>query len=695
MRNEVVAIYARQSLDKKDSVSIEAQVDACVRTCNAYGWKYYIYDRDKGYSGKNLERPCFKKMMSELEQNNITMIMAYKLDRISRSIADFSKLVEELKKRKVEFCSVTENIDTSSPMGRAMINIIMTFAQLEREQTSQRVSDNTKYRMLNGQFIGGKTILGYDRDKAVVDGKKRAILVVNETEAHTIKKMFSWYLEPDGSMSKIAKRLNEQNITTKSGYKWDASRVRETLSNPTYCKNSLLVRKYYEQTDIKIHNPPDDYDNKHGMLIYNRLKSQVETPMNEQVLIVGDHEGIIEAQDWLDVRDKIKSRKSLAPRFGQSQITILAGLVRCEKCGAIMHVSNKKDRVDNRYFVCANRHFKACDNDIIRVTPIENKVEEELLKYCSDNSELLKIFANTEQLNKGLEQQREDLELQLKEYKKQMNGLFDELLAHTGQRAVIDERIDLLQLDINKAESELKNVNAKIYSTLHASENMQFIIEYIKKFKILYEEANFEERKNMVRYLIKNIYISKEHIKINFFMVAPNSIKKHNPTEVSLFGADHFNGQYEIATINVDLEPVSEPLFDLTLCGDVIKFARLHKGLTRYDLCSKIGCTYSALSQWEVNHRLPQSFLISRLESVLDISLQPTRNFGQLIKGSRISHGFSVKELARSLDIAESALHSWEREATFPNPIQLRKINEALGLDLQRIVPELRFSADS
>ena len=131
-------IYARQSIDKKDSLSIEAQIEQCRKFA---GDDAKVY-KDKGYSGKNIKRPDFTELIKAVESGAVKKIFVYRLDRFSRSVADFSRMWELLERHGVEFHSATENFDTSTPLGRAMLNIVLVFAQLERETTAERVKDN-------------------------------------------------------------------------------------------------------------------------------------------------------------------------------------------------------------------------------------------------------------------------------------------------------------------------------------------------------------------------------------------------------------------------------------------------------------------------------------------------------------------------------------------------------------------------
>ena len=131
MNNRIDAIYARQSVDKKDSISIENQIEFCKYELKGGNCKEY---KDKGYSGKNTERPQFQQLMRDIESGLVRKVVVYKLDRISRSILDFAKMMDFFQKYEVEFVSSTEKFDTSTPMGRAMLNICIVFAQLEPKQ---------------------------------------------------------------------------------------------------------------------------------------------------------------------------------------------------------------------------------------------------------------------------------------------------------------------------------------------------------------------------------------------------------------------------------------------------------------------------------------------------------------------------------------------------------------------------------
>ena len=211
------AIYARQSVDKADSLSIQGQIDLCRREVSS---EYQVYE-DKGYSGKNTDRPAFQRLMDDVEQGLIRKIVVYRLDRFSRSIADFGRLWEILKRHKVEFISINETFDTSTPMGRAMLNIIMVFAQLERETTAERVRDNYFQRAKLGSWPGGPAPYGFSIQKLpAADGRQVPALCPNE-HAAVVERIFSAYAQPEATLGSVARALNADEIPGPKRPTWD------------------------------------------------------------------------------------------------------------------------------------------------------------------------------------------------------------------------------------------------------------------------------------------------------------------------------------------------------------------------------------------------------------------------------------------------------------------------------------------
>lgn len=161
------AIYARQSVDRADSISIESQIEFCKYELKGGSFKEY---KDKGYSGKNTVRPQLQQLLTDIRRGEVEKVIVYKLDRISRSILDFSNMMNLFQQYQVEFVSSTEKFDTSTPMGRAMLNICIVFAQLERETIQKRVSDAYYSRSQKGFRMGGKPPYGYRLEEILMEG---------------------------------------------------------------------------------------------------------------------------------------------------------------------------------------------------------------------------------------------------------------------------------------------------------------------------------------------------------------------------------------------------------------------------------------------------------------------------------------------------------------------------------------------
>jgi site-specific DNA recombinase len=207
------AIYTRKSTEhglELEFNSLHAQRDACeayIKSQASQGWRALPqkYD-DPAYSGGNLDRPALKKLLTDIDAGKVDVIVVYKIDRLTRSLADFAKLVEAFDARSISFVAVTQQFNTTNSMGRLTLNILLSFAQFERELSSERVRDKVAASRRKGKWTGGTVPLGYDaKDKK---------LVINKVEAETVRTIFKGYLEQK-SLSKLIAELDREGIVTK------------------------------------------------------------------------------------------------------------------------------------------------------------------------------------------------------------------------------------------------------------------------------------------------------------------------------------------------------------------------------------------------------------------------------------------------------------------------------------------------
>ena len=252
MDNRIDAIYGRQSIDKKDSISIESQFEFCRYELKGGEGKEY---KDKGYSGKNIERPDFQRLLQDIRLGLIKRVIVYKLDRISRSIVDFAKLMELFKQYDVEFVSCTEKFDTSTPMGRAMLNICIVFAQLERESIQMRVQDAFYSRCAKGYYMRGRTPYGFDTEPIVMDGIKTKKLVEN-AEMDFAELMFQMYAEPGNSYGDITRYFVKHSIKVYDKALQRAF-ISKLLRNPVYVQADMDIYEYFKAQGVKIESPPE------------------------------------------------------------------------------------------------------------------------------------------------------------------------------------------------------------------------------------------------------------------------------------------------------------------------------------------------------------------------------------------------------------------------------------------------------
>jgi DNA invertase Pin-like site-specific DNA recombinase len=257
------AIYTRKSTDEgldKEYNTLDAQRDACdayIASQRHEGW-LPLADRydDGGFSGGTLERPALRRLLADIEAGRVDVVVVYKIDRLSRALMDFAKLVEVFDRHGVTFVSVTQSFNTTTSMGRLTLNILLSFAQFEREVIGERIRDKFAASRARGMWMGGKVPLGYD----VRDRK----LVVNDGEAATVRMIFERFVEI-GSATKLAATLRQEGVTTKTGAAIDKGYLYRLLNNRTYlgeAPHKGIIHQGEHQPIV----PKDLWDRVHALL---------------------------------------------------------------------------------------------------------------------------------------------------------------------------------------------------------------------------------------------------------------------------------------------------------------------------------------------------------------------------------------------------------------------------------------------
>lgn len=366
-----IGIYARKSKFTGKGESVDNQIKAC----EEYVRIHLIQDeeekniqieayKDEGISGKDIKsRQEMLRLISDVEQGKIQILICYRLDRVSRSVKDFSELVTKLEDYGVSFISVNESFDTRTPMGRAMMYIASVFAQLERETITERIVDNMYALAKTGRWLGGMTPLGFDSVKVQdIDeiGRKRSryCLEAKEAETKIVKLLYYKYLEL-GSLTKLETYLINKNYHTRSGKLYGRYTIKAILANPVYCEADTAVYNYLIENGFGVYAEQSMFDGSRGLIAYNKFncKSNKQRVNNAEdwIIAVGEHKGIIDSKTWIKVQKRISSNSGKSYRYPKTIGALLSGIVRCGSCGSFMRPKGGRKTIDGEkryYYQC-------------------------------------------------------------------------------------------------------------------------------------------------------------------------------------------------------------------------------------------------------------------------------------------------------------------------------------------------------
>ena len=326
------AIYTRKSTDEglqQEFNSLDAQresAEAYITSQKQEGWQVVAepFD-DGGYSGGNKDRPALKRLLAAVEARTVDCVVVYKVDRLSRSLMDFARIIETFDRNGVSFVSVTQQFNTTNSLGRLTLNILLSFAQFEREIISERTRDKMSAARRKGKWIGGHPVLGYDIDP------KGGRLIVNEAEATQVRTLFSLYLEL-GSLLPVLQESQRRGIVAKAWTTADG----KPRGGHQLGKSAL-----------------------HGILTNAIYTGVVD---HKGRLYPGEHERIIDQATWDEVqrglrRNKVDGSARMRNKYG----ALLRGLLFCMSCGTpMMHTYTARDTKRYRYYVCCNAQQKGC-----------------------------------------------------------------------------------------------------------------------------------------------------------------------------------------------------------------------------------------------------------------------------------------------------------------------------------------------
>lgn len=546
-----VAIYSRKSKYTGIGDSIENQIQMCKDFINnKYRSKEIVFDEfeDEGFTGGNLNRPKFKEMMSSIKDYDI--LVCYRLDRISRNVADFSTTLETLQANNCNFISIKEQFDTSSPMGRAMIYIASVFAQLERETIAERVRDNMLEMAKNGYWLGGPPPAGYNRVvKKCLDEqgneKEIAYLEQNNEEIKLIEKVYDVYLET-GSISSTEKYLMQHDIKTYTGTYFAKSTINKILKNPIYVKSSNKVIEFLKNEGWNVYG---EADGVHGVLSYNKTstsnvngkKLNIVKDKKEWIATVSNRcEGFLEDNKWLSVQERINKNKELSPRAGKTNNALLTGKLRCSQCGSSMGIIyghiNKETGLKKVYYKCSLKKRSGntlCSSKNIDASKLEKYILDNLQNMSKNKQtilEELKKLNSSKSKNDKSEKEITRLKKQIDNKKNIVSGLMDKLaLLDVEFTDIILEKIKHTNEEIKALENELNTLELKVNSNNKESYDLEFVEKLLDKCENI-NNLETEDKKRLIDFLIDEINYDVENNKITIYPIGSKKGKKKEST---------------------------------------------------------------------------------------------------------------------------------------------------------------------
>lgn len=535
------AVYTRKSKFTGKGESIENQIDMCKKALiGKFGKEIennIVVYQDEGFTGYNTNRPEFQQMMDDIRNKKIDCVIVYRLDRISRNVSDFCNLKDEFVKYDVSFISVTENFDTTSPMGLAMLMISSVFAQLERDTIAERIRDNMYELAKTGRWLGGTTPLGYKSKKIEnidIDGKKRSLykLDIISDESEKIKLIWNKMNELKG-LGKLESYLLQQGIKTRNNNNFTRFSLITILKNPVYVIADKNIKAFFESLGATIYASELDFDGKHGLIAYNKRlevagKTKTIKDVSEWIISVGKHDGIVSSEKFIETWQLLDSNKNKRFRKPPENTSILSGIIRCKHCGSFMrprlrnsHASNGernftylcelKDKSRKQLCTCKNINGIETDKLVIE------KIKELTLPTSQFMTRLKEIASGREKETTKRQNELQNLNATYTRNKMKIESLIDRL-AIVDTEIINDVAIQIKELKAknNDIEKRLNILKQEVESETDQRKIAELALDMINKYMESFDTLDLIQKRTLIKLLVSSAYSDGENVYINY-----------------------------------------------------------------------------------------------------------------------------------------------------------------------------------
>ena len=478
------AIYTRVSTpgqDNGDFTSIDNQREACEAYIASQKGKRWVclpdhYD-DVGVSGGTLDRPALFALLQDLESGRVKVVVCYKLDRLSRSLSDFTRLMDEFKDWGVAFVSVTESFATDTPVGRFTMGLLATFAEFERATIAQRTSDKMSAARRRGRWTGGVPVLGYC---VHLEGGK---LVVNQDEADQVRTIFAIYIKKQ-SLLAVVEELNRRGWTTKrhvartgkvtGGGPWTKTNLHHLLVNPIYIGCVRHRGEVYE----------------------------------------GAHDAVIEQSTWDKAQALLQeNRQNGGARAKNRYGHLLRGLLHCSKCGTAYSpsVTKKNGRV-YRYYVCSGAQktgWHTCPKPSLQAKQIEDLIVDQIRHIGKDTALVRETVRQVQVAKKeqkpALVAEQRRLTRQRGKAQQEIRSLLNALAAGQANGPSLSDRLAALETKVAKLDRRLTEILGEIAALDGSSVNQAEVAKALSLFDPIWDVLFPMEQERIIQLLIERI----------------------------------------------------------------------------------------------------------------------------------------------------------------------------------------------
>lgn len=476
------AIYTRKSSEEgldSEFNSLDAQresAESFIASQKSAGWVCLPEQyNDGGFSGGNVERPGLKKLLADIEAGKIDCVIVYKVDRLSRSLMDFARMMETFERYDISFVSVTQQFNTTHSMGRLTLNILLSFAQFEREIIGERIRDKIAAQRRKGKWAGGTPVLGYDVDRSGSSPK----LIVNQSEAIQVRQIYELYLEL-GSLLPVVDELKAIGLPNKNwhtrhgkpkgGKPFDKCSLHALLTNPIY------VGKVKHKNDV----------------------------------FEGEHEPIVDADLFDDVQTQLKANgRTPVGQVRNKHNALIRGLLFCKHCNsAMVHTFTNKRNRRYRYYRCAQlikQGRTSCPTPSLPTTEIERAVVDEIRLIAQDQDLQKEVFNRAKSL---LEEDREGITRSTANLTRQLSKDHNELqrLSESPDPSnTIATCMAGLQERIHQNETELRRMQVKADQSMKREIELEEVIAALEDFDRLWDTLCPREQQRVLRLLVNRI----------------------------------------------------------------------------------------------------------------------------------------------------------------------------------------------